>query len=599
MTEQNHKLFSNMLFFPDEAPFSPDQKAWLNGYFAGLNSRLAQIEDEGPAQALKPVHILYGSQTGNAEGVAEEAASNAQQYGLAPSVMALDDVELEQLQEMERVLIVISTYGEGEMPDNAQLFWEAALSQGAPRMENTHYAVLALGDTSYDDFCEAGKLIDLRLEQLGAYRVRDRVDCDVDYEDKADAWISDALPELTKYGSEAPTTGVPEAGRDVPQGKAISSRPKWNRKNPYIADLSTNRLLSGEGSAKEIRHFEFSLGDSGIEYEAGDALGVMPVNNEELADAVIARLGYDADTDAGDGKSLREALIHDYEICSVSRDFLKAVAKQADDSVLTHVVEHGDKDAIEDYLWSKDQLDLLNLYPTLQFDLEEYLGLLKPLQHRAYSISSSPKAAPDHIHLTVASVRFESHGRMHGGVCSTFMADRCAGEENICGTAGIFLSPNKAFRLPADDDAPVIMVGPGTGVAPFRAFLQDREASGAKGRNWLFFGDQKKENDFIYQSEIEAWKEKGTLSRLDLAFSRDQEEKIYVQQRMQENGAELFKWLEEGAYFYVCGDASRMAKDVDAALHRIIAKEADLTDDSAHDYVARLKKEKRYLRDVY
>ncbi|NHK26848.1 sulfite reductase subunit alpha [Parvularcula flava] len=595
MGEQNHKLFANTLFFPEEAPFSPDQKAWLNGYFAGLNSRLAQIEDAAPTQALKPVHILYGSQTGNAESVAEEVAENASQFGLAPHVMALDDIEIADLKKMERVLICVSTYGEGEMPDNAQLFWDAILSQTAPRLEKTHYAVLALGDTSYDEFCQAGKLIDLRLEQLGAYRIADRVDCDVDYEDKAAEWLGSALPEISKFGKDAPTAGVPEASKDVPVGEAKSKRAKWNRKNPYTSVLATNRLLSAEGSAKEIRHFEFALGDSEIEYEAGDALGVMPVNDPELVEATIKRLGYNPDADAGDGKSLREALTTDYEISMPSRDYLTAVAAQAEDSRLSHIVDNNDKEAIDDYLWSKDQLDLLNLYPVVTWDLEQYLDLLKPLQHRAYSISSSPKADPDHIHLTVASVRYDSHGRQHGGVCSTFMADRVGDQ----GTAGIFLSPNKAFRLPSDLDAPVIMVGPGTGIAPFRAFLQDREAAGAKGKNWLFFGDQKRKSDFIYEQEMLDWHDKGVLTKLDLAFSRDQEEKIYVQQRMKENGAELFKWLEEGAYFYVCGDATRMAKDVDAALLKIIEKEAGINDDAAWDYVGKMKKDKRYLRDVY
>jgi sulfite reductase (NADPH) flavoprotein alpha-component len=595
MGDQNMKNIVDGLFFPQEAPFTTDQQAWISGYYAGLNSRLAMNNEKETEQVLRPVHVLYGSQTGNAETVAEDVAENARQYGLAPHVVSLDEVELEELVKWERVMIVTSTYGEGEMPDNAQIFWEAITAQTAPRLENTHYTVLALGDTSYDEFCEAGKLLDLRFEQLGARRIQDRVDCDVDYEDLAANWIETALPEISKYGEQAPEAGIPEAGVQHPVKKAKSVKSKWNRKNPYHSVLAVNRNMSGAGSAKEIRHFEFALGDSDMGYEAGDALGVIPENDPALCDALIARLNASADTQVKGDQPLAAALMSGFEISTPSREFVTAIAARAKDDELTHLVEHGDKEAMEHFLWSKDQLDLLQLYPHVQFSAEEYVDLLKPLQHRAYSISSSPKAAPDHIHLTVASVRYNSHDRDHGGVCSTYIADRIA--EN--GSAPIFVSPNKAFRLPDDDDVPVIMVGPGTGIAPFRAYLQEREGRGASGKNWLFFGDQTRADDFIYEQEMLAWQKSGLLTRLDLAFSRDQQEKIYVQHRMLENAKELYGWLEEGGYFYVCGDATRMAKDVDATLLKIIAEQGQLNEDETAEYMVRLKKEKRYLRDVY
>ncbi|WP_439604814.1 diflavin oxidoreductase, partial [Shinella sp.] len=330
------------------------------------------------------------------------------------------------------------------------------------------------------------------------------------------------------------------------------------------------------------------------DYEAGDALGVMPVNDPALVSLLLARLGADPQTPAGE-MSLETALAQKFEISTPSRDLIAEVERRAGNEELTHVLRNGDKEALDAFLWGKDICDLLALAPPSAFPAADIVALLKPLQHRAYSISSSPHAAAGSVHLTIASVRYHADGRDRGGVCSTFLADRVAEGSS----AGIFVSQNKSFRLPADNDAPVIMVGPGTGVAPFRAFLQERRARGAKGRNWLFFGDQHRDSDFIYADELSEMSRDGLLTHLDLAFSRDQQEKIYVQTRMRENGKALFTWLEEGAAFYICGDASRMARDVDTALTEIIATHGGLPDDRAADYVARLKREKRYLRDVY
>ncbi|WP_018898057.1 sulfite reductase subunit alpha [Rhizobium sp. 2MFCol3.1] len=585
-------------YIPADAPFNGDQRAWLSGFLAGLHSRLAIGDDGSNAvatapqqQASSPLHILYGTQTGNAEGVAMDAAAAARAAGMQPVVEALDDIDMARFATMKRVIVVVSTYGEGEMPDNAQLFWEALSADSAPRLEAMNFGVLALGDTGYDGFCQAGKLIDTRLEQLGAQRMANRLDCDVDYEDAASAWVGETLPVAAVVEGGAAEPAAPAEATALP----VREKSQWNRKSPYPSTLAVNRVLSGTRSAKEIRHFEFDLGDSGLAYEAGDALGVMPVNNTALVSAILERLG--AHTEAavsGLARPLGQELTTSFEISTPSREFIAEIERRAGHEELSHILRHGDKEALENWLWGKDSLDLLQLLPERAMNAADFVGLLKPLQHRAYSISSSPLAAEGRVHLTIASVRYITNGREHGGVCSTYLADRAEGD-----MAGIFVSQNKAFRVPSDDDAPVIMVGPGTGIAPFRAFLQERRARGATGRNWLFFGDQHRADDFIYEEELAAMSSAGLLTRLDLAFSRDQQEKIYVQTRMRENGKALYAWLEEGGHFYVCGDATRMARDVDQALHDIIAVHGGHSADAASAYVNELKRQKRYVRDVY
>ena len=574
-------------YIPEDAPFTGEQKLWLGGFLAGLHSRLAAgggaAAPAAQAAEVKYLDILFGTQTGNAEAVAEDAAALARSRGFTPRLAEMDEVEMDQLAAMQNLIVVVSTYGEGEMPDNAHQFWEALSASTAPRLESLNYGVLALGDTSYDEFCQAGKLVDTRLEQLGAKRLGPRVDCDVDFEDAAEAWIAATIPDAGTVAAAAPAEDAPK--------KAKSG---WGRKNPYLSTMLDNRVVSGAKSAKEIRHIAFDLGDSGMTYEAGDALGVMPLNAPDLVEAWLTRLGAQADTDVG-GVALGDLLRNDLEIMTPSRDLLRAIEPLAKHDELSHVMGNGDKEAIEAFLWGKDALDLLNLNPDLALDPAEVVSWLKPLQHRAYSISSSPKAHPGEVHLTVAAVRWMYENRPHRGVCSTFMADHVpAGAQ-----AGIFMSPNKSFRVPEDDSVPMIMVGPGTGIAPFRAFLEERNARGASGANWLFFGDQTRASDFIYEDEIGAFSASGLLTRLDLAFSRDQAEKVYVQHRMVENGKDLFAQLEEGGYFYVCGDATRMAKDVDAALHHIIETQGGMTPEAATEYVNRLKRDKRYVRDVY
>ncbi len=580
-------------YIPEDAPFNGEQKYWLAGFLAGLHSRLLVLEDKQTAPAAggstnTQLHILFGSQTGNAEALSQTAAKAARAKGLVPVVQALGEVDLDVFATMRHVLIVTSTYGEGEMPDNAQLFWQAISASTAPRLEQMHFAVLAIGDTGYDGFCQAGKFIDMRLEQLGAKRVADRIDCDIDYEEPSSEWIGSAMPQ---FAASAGSSG--NALESAPEAPVI---PGSNKQNPYAAALATNKRLSAESSAKDIRHFEFDLTDSGLKYEAGDALGVIPVNDAALVSLLLTELKADYETPVpGFDRNLGDLLTYQFEISEPSRKLIEWVGQHTTNQELRHVLQHDDKDTLAVWLWGKDTLDLLQLELTRSLSVPELVAMLRPLQHRAYSISSSSKAHPNQVHLTIASVRYHSAGRERKGVCSTYLAERVRRGEK----PAIFISPNKAFRVPANNNAPLIMVGPGTGIAPFRAFLQERQATGAEGKNWLFFGDQHQAHDYIYEDELSGWQQSGLLTNLDLAFSRDQEEKIYVQNRMLEKGAELYAWLQEGAYFYVCGDASRMAKDVDSALYEVVRQFGGLSSERAAAYVDQLKKDKRYLRDVY
>ena len=587
-------------FIPTEAPFSADQQVWLDGFFAGMD--LAKDRFQGPA-ATMTVEILVGSQTGNCQFLADQLASSLQGAGLGANVTEMDSAGTDGLPTTGHVLVVTSTYGEGEMPDNAELFWESLSSSEMPRLEDLSYSVLALGDSGYDDFCQAGKDIDVRLEQLGATRVAARVDCDVDFEEPAEAWTSEvtaALSALAPAGGAAPggASGAASSPSAAPQ------RSRWNRRNPYPSRLTVNRLLSGEDSSKEIRHFEFDLGDSGITYAAGDALAVMPVNDRELVEAILERLDLDRDAvlDDADDRSLADLLQYEWEIRTPSKELITRLSEAAPDSVLADVVRRDDRDALDSYLWGRDVLDLLHEAPSVSFTAAELKGVMRPLQARQYSISSSPLQSPDSIHLTIAAVRHQGADkgeREHGGVCSTFLSDRLDFGEDCEQTVGIYPQPNAAFSVPEDPGTAVIMVGPGTGIAPFRGFLHERSQAGATGSNWLFFGDQHRSSDFIYSDELTEMADSSVLTKMSLAFSRDQAEKVYVQTKMREEGAELFRWLEDGAYFYVCGDASRMAKDVEDALLDIICEQSGCTLDGAQDYLTTMKKEKRYVRDVY
>lgn len=580
---------------PDSAPFSPEQRAWLNGFFAGMFSRGPAVG--GPATAgspretspaLTPLTILFGSQTGTAEGLAKKAAKEAGKRGFAATVLDMAQTDAAKLAAEKNVLVIVSTYGDGEPPDTAKALHTALGDGNAPTLANLRFSVCALGDTNYVQFCQCGKDFDARLEKLGATRVTPRTDCDLDYEAPFTKWLDAALSAL---GSSAVGAGLPRdlvgaQSRDKPAPPAEAEETGHSKKNPFPALLLTSQNLNGPGSSKQVHHVEFSLEGSGLVYEAGDALGVFAQNCPEHVNDVLAALGCDGEeaVPAPDGStaSLRRALTELYDLGKPSAELISLFAAHSTGGGTAVALHH--------------VVDVILAAPAIKLSPADFVRGLKRLQPRLYSISSSPKAHAGQVHLTVGAVRYEKDGRMRKGVCSTFLADRAQpGSARI----GVFVHSNKAFRPPANGNTAAIMVGPGTGIAPFRAFLHERAAIGAKGKNWLLFGDQRASTDFLYRDELTALQTAGTLTRLDTAFSRDQAEKIYVQHRMLEAATELYAWLENGAHFYVCGDASRMAKDVDAALHQVIERAGGKTAAQAAAYVQALKAAQRYARDVY
>jgi sulfite reductase (NADPH) flavoprotein alpha-component len=532
---------------PENAPFSAEQRAWLNGFLAGVLNRGAVPNGAAPVESKRPLLIAFGSQSGNAESLAKRLAREASGRGFAARAAGLDSLQPADLIKEQNVLFITSTWGEGDMPDNAVSFWDSINQNGrSPKLDGVQYSVLALGDKNYGDtFCLAGKKLDTRLAELGANRILERVDCDVEFDDLAKKWSSTAMTVLS-------------GGTAFASNEETQAETGYSKKNPFPAKLIANTPLNTRGSSKDTRHIGFSLEGSGLTYEVGDALGIFVKNCPEVVDAVIAAHGFDPHSvvalpEGGDAP-LREALITSYEV--------------------------------------------RNLYgktPEPSLVLSSFMENLRKLQPRLYSIASSIKAHADEVHLCIAAVRYSTDGVEHKGVASTFIADRLPLGE----TTGIYFHAANHFRLPADLTKPVIMVGPGTGIAPFRAFLEEREAMHAPGKNWLFFGDQKRASDFLYHDQIIEWVQSGHLTRLDTAFSRDQAEKIYVQTRMLQAATELWQWLEEGAHFYVCGDAKRMAKDVDEALHSVIQTAGGKSAEEAAAYVNQMKKEKRYARDVY
>ena len=592
---------------PQSAPLAPERVAslnsllkglpadhllWIEGYISGLRatSGAAALAVAAPVSAPE-LTVLYGTESGNSESLADLTVKAAKGKGFKAKAVNMADITVAKLKDIQNLLVIVSTWGEGDPPETASDFYEAFMGDKAPKLPNTRYSVLGLGDTSYEEFCKMGKDFDARLETLGAQRIYDRVDCDVDFDDDFAKWHNGALAVL-----EAETKPATSSTAAAPVAAAATV--KYSRKNPYPSELTERVMLNGEGSAKETIHLEFSLEGSGLEYQTGDALAVVPHNAEDVVNSIIETSKLDPEAPVlikEKEVSLREALTRQLDITAISLPVLKRYNEIVKDAKLTAMLDPAKKADLQAYLHGREIIDVLNDFPAKEITADALVGIMRKLAPRLYSIASSPKAHPGEVHLTVGVVRYDAHGRQRKGVCSTYLSDRISEGDK----ADVFVTANKHFKIPADNDAPMIMVGPGTGIAPFRAFVEERKAIGAKGKNWLFFGDQHYLTDFLYQTEWQEYLADGVLTKLDLAFSRDQKEKVYVQDRMRENSAELYAWLEKGASFYVCGDASRMATDVDLALHEIIEKEGGKTKEDAAAYVKKLKTDKRYLRDVY
>jgi len=571
---------------PDTAPFTPEQRLWLSEFLGHILSQASTASTSaGPAV---PVTVLFGSQTGTAEGLAKKLVKTLKKGNFEPNIQDMGSYDKEQLSKEKNLLVITSTYGDGEPPDTALELHTWLMSVAAPRLEGVNFSVLSLGDSSYPDFCQCGTDFDLRLEALGANRIFPRVDVDVDVDQPYADWSKGVIAVLAP--SSSATTSNKAVADEIEEAG-------YSKKNPFPSVVLNNFNLNGPGS-KQTHHIEISLQGSELSYEVGDALGVYPENPESVVDEIIAALPFkagDVPTSTGEEVSLREALIRHYDIGTINKALIQKWQKRSGSPYLRSLVAADDKKEWEKFCWGRDLIDLALDYPADFSDGEDFVSVLKKLQPRLYSIASSPKAHPGEVHLCVGIVRYDSHGRERGGICSTYLSDRL----NANSKPGVFVHHNTAFRLPADGNVPVIMVGPGTGIAPFRAFLEERKATGAKGKNWLFFGNPYAKTDFLYSDELEAFQKDGMLSRMDLAWSRDQKEKIYVQNLMLKQGSEMWRWLQEGAAFYVCGDASRMAKDVDAALLSIAKEHGKLSEEAAAAYIAQLKKDKRYLRDVY
>ncbi|MEO6473979.1 flavodoxin domain-containing protein [Luteolibacter sp.] len=571
---------------PDDAPFTADQRAWLNDF---LSKALATgNQAAAPSGPSVPVTVVYGSQTGTAEGLAKKLVKALKKGNFEPEIHDMATYDRSRLVAEKNLLIITSTYGDGEPPDTAAELHGWLMSDAAPRLEGVSYSVLALGDSSYPDFCKCGIEFDSRLSALGAKSLHARVDVDVDPDEPYAAWSAAVVASLSPSGAAIPSAG----------NAAVESADEgYSKSNPFPSALVQNYNLNGPGD-KQTHQVALSLEGSDLTYEVGDALGVYPLNPPEVVDEIIANLPFKAgDVPAPDGGevSLREALIRYYDIGSLNKSIIQKWQAKSGSPFLRSLVAADDKKAYDDFCWGRDLIDLVVDHPADFTDAEEFISQLKKLQPRLYSIASSPRAHPGEVHLCVGIVRYNTFGRKRGGICSTFLADRVNGDIK----PRVYVHGNNAFRLPANGDTDVIMVGPGTGIAPFRAFLEDRKATGAKGRNWLFFGNPHSATDYLYQDEVEGYIADGTLAKFDVAWSRDQKEKLYVQHLMLQNGAELWSWLNGGCAFYVCGDASRMAKDVDQALLKVAEEHGKLTAEAAAAFISQLKKEKRYLRDVY
>lgn len=585
------------LRLPEAAPFAADersaldtilgrasgeQRAWLSGFLAGLaaNEGSPRAEPQAAPRAAEPLLVLYATESGNAEGVAGKLAADARRRGFKPSLVDVADTTPAEAAKAKNLLLVAATWGEGDPPSRAADFQKALMAEDAPRFDGVRFAVLALGDRAYVDFCATGRLFDERLAALGGTRAAERVDCDLDFAKPAAAWGEKALAALKPVepaGSGAEIIRVDFA-------HAAATEQAWSSERPFAAEVIEQVNLNSSRSDKTTVHLELSLEGSGITYEPGDALMLVPENDPAVVDAVLQAAGVAPDED------LAARLRRELDVTTVSRATLEAYQRVRPHADLAAMLEG---DGWRSWLPGRHVVDLLDSFPS-RLEAGELAGLLRPLPARAYSIASSALAHPDEAHLLVGLVGYEAHGRARQGVTSGFVARRLAKGEQV----GAYLRPNRHFRLP-EPDRPIIMVGPGTGVAPFRAFMQHRREQGAEGRSWLFFGERRFTHDFLYQLEWQELAAEGTLTRMDVAFSRDRPQKDYVQHRMWDGRADLWAWLQEGAVLYLCGDATSMAKDVESTLRRIAADQGGMDEGQAAAWLDGLVRERRFRKDVY
>jgi len=578
---------------------SPQQLAWVSGYFWGLSQSqpvgaAAPIAHAAAAVAAKPagkLSIIFASQTGNAKGVAEALEAEAKASGIAVQLFDASDYKGKNLAKETHVIFVASTNGEGEAPDNAIELHEFLQSKKAPKLPNLQYGVIGLGDSSYEFFCQTGKDFDSYLAKLGATPFIERIDCDVDYEAPASEWRAKALEQV----KEALAAGNEAEVVQLPVGQAAAGHSQYTKQSPYTATLLTSQKITGRDSGKDVRHIEIDLDGSGITYQPGDALGVWYENSSDLANEILAKVGLSGVESVevdGESLSIHSALVSKYEITASNPQLVTKFAELSGSKKLEKLV--ADKNKLRDYAGNTQVVDVFSEKKT-KLSAEELIGLLRKLTPRLYSIASSQAEVDEEVHLTVGLVEYQKGEESRFGGASSFLAQRL--EEG--GEVKVFVENNNNFKLPQDDNTPIIMIGPGTGIAPFRSFVQERENRDAEGKNWLLFGDRTFTQDFLYQVEWQKYLKSGVLTRLDVAFSRDQNEKVYVQHRLLEQAEQVWQWLQDGAYLYVCGDATRMAKDVHDALVTIAQEQGQLGREQAEQYINDLRKAKRYQRDVY
>jgi len=588
------------------------QQIWLSGYLTALSKVAPLAASSGTLQATgsavptlqnspvavsREVTILFGSQTGNSQRLAKALSKKLEDHGFQVALSSMRDFKPNGLKKLHNLLLLVSTHGEGDPPDNAISFYEFLHSKRAPQLEELRYSVLALGDTSYEFFCQTGKDLDKRLEELGGKRICTRVDCDLDYDEPAAEWFESVLSGLSAT-QEGASVGATASTLNSVTGSLEQSA--YSRTQPFHAEVIENINLNGRGSGQETRHLALSIEGSGFQFEPGDCIGIFPENHPELVDSLISTMGWKPDdvvtvNKQGEQRPLREALLQNFEITVLTKPLLEQAAQFSSNNQLRELLQPGHEQELKQYLNGRDLLDFIQDFAPWEGSASDFTAILRKLPARLYSIASSYKANPDEVHLTIRALHYDSNGRKRHGVCSVQCAERLEPGD----TLPIYVHTNPNFKLPESPDTPIIMIGPGTGIAPFRSFMEEREETGAEGKTWLFFGDRHFLTDFLYQTDWQRWLKDGVLTRMDVAFSRDTAEKVYVQHRMLEKSRELYEWLQEGAAIYVCGDEKHMAHDVNATLIKILEQEGGMSTTEAETYLSDLQQQQRYQRDVY